>query len=75
MPNEVEPRQVKRGQHVLPQARWRVILIITDTPSPGETYLTKDEIVAEFEKSVDLPAGISFEVGTIEKAAAGSDGK
>lgn len=75
MPNEVEPRQIKRGQHTLPPARWRLIVIVTDTPAPGETYLSKDEIVEEFSRALDLPAGISLEIGTIEKAAAGSDGR
>jgi hypothetical protein len=65
----VTSRIVKREQHTLPQQRWRAIVIIVDTPGPGEAHLTLSEIQAEFEKGVDLPAGLSFEFGTIEKAA------
>lgn len=75
MPNENAykiPRKVPRGMHTLPPARWRLIVIVTDTPDPGEAYLTKEEITAEVLKALDLPAGIEFDIGTIEKAAQGS---
>lgn len=74
MPNEIEPtpRQIKRGQHTLPPARWRLIVIVTDTPGPGEAHLSKDELVEEITRAMDTPAGIEWEIGTIEKAAQGS---
>lgn len=62
---------IKRGMHTLPPKRWRIIAIITDTPSAGEAYLTKDEVIIHFNESLDLPAGLSVEVGTIEQAATG----
>lgn len=71
MPNELEARQVKRGQHTLPPARWRLTVIVTDTPGPGEAYLSKEEVTEEVSKSLDLPAGIEFDIGSIEKAAQG----
>lgn len=77
MPNEIEPtpRQIKRGQHTLPPARWRLIVILTDCPGAGEAHLTKDELLEEFNKAMDFPDGLAVEIGTIEKAAAGSDGR
>lgn len=71
---EKQRRLLKREPVKLLPARWRLIVILTDTPLPGEGYLSKDEIQASFEDSVDLPAGVSFEIGTIEKAAQGSQG-
>lgn len=72
MPIEQRPRTISRGKHTLPPQRWRLIVIVTDTPDPGETYLTKDDVTQEFTNSVDLPAGIEFEIGSVEQAAKGS---
>lgn len=60
---------IARRQHTLQPQRWRIIAIVTDNPGPGEAHLTADEIKAEFDKMLDLPAGITWEWGTIEKAA------
>lgn len=71
--SQAKPRRVPKREPVkLLPARWRLIVILMDTPLPGEGYLSKDEIQAVFEDGIDLPAGVSFEIGTIEKAAQGS---
>lgn len=66
------PRAIKRGQHTLAPQRWRMILIVTDTPEAGEGYLTKEQVIEETLTAMDLPAGIAVEIGTVEMAAKGS---
>lgn len=65
---------IHREKHTLPPQRWRAIVIVTDTPSPGEAYLTLSEVQQHLVGAVDLPAGLTFEVGTIEMAAKGGGG-
>lgn len=63
---------MERAKSQLPPQRWKVILIITDTPGPGETYLGENQIKAEIEPLSDGlvdGAGLSLELGSFEKIA------
>lgn len=63
-------RIIERKPHTLNPQRWRAIVILTDSPGPGQGHLSVEEIKEEFSKALDLPDGISFEFGAFEKAAA-----
>lgn len=69
------PKIISRKPHTLPPQRWRIITIVIDHPGPGEAHLTAEELKLALDGSLDLPAGLTLEWATIEKAASapGSD--
>jgi len=62
---EIKKRTLNRVKHCLPPRQWSVVVRVTDTPEPGETYLTEDEIKKELSMGFDLPAGLDLEVQVV----------
>ena len=57
-----KPRKVSRDLVVSKPRRWKISVIVTDSPDAGETYLTKEQVVEEFAKSItSLPEGLTCE--------------
>ena len=75
MSQDVKPeaRILRREPHKLPPQRWRLIVIVTDTPAPGQGYISKDDVQAEVVRAMDgMADGLGVEIGAVEKAAQGS---
>lgn len=52
MPEPTKPRKLLEP---LPARTWTVYLTVTDTPGPGEDYLSKDDIIANVLKRASHP--------------------